>query len=118
MWLATAKMIDPQMDGLMVFGFLSAFVALVAWLHREESRELAVIFAASLAALAVYGFLCGAWPLGIVVAAWAARMTWNCVVQKKFDRKIPSRRPHVRVAGNHWNNQSRIERIFGSSDVN
>ena len=119
MWLATAKMVEPQMDDLMVFGFMSAFVALVSWLHREESREFAAMFSISLAGLAVYGFMSGAWPLGIVVAVWAARTSWVCFVERKFSRKLPLRRPPVRVAGNYWHNQSRIERIFGSSsDVN
>ena len=77
----------PQLDGLMLFGFLSAFVALVCWIYRNESRELAVAFALCLAATAVYAFLAGAWPVGIVQIAWSAIAMRQCFIARKLRQR-------------------------------
>jgi hypothetical protein len=56
------------MDRLAVFGFLSAFAALACWMEQDRSAGIRLMFGACLAALAVYGFLAGAWPLGLVLS--------------------------------------------------
>src|SRR5207302_3068375 len=64
--------VEPQLDVVMLFGFLAAFITLVCWLRRRRSRSVYLALAACLAASAAYGFLQGAWPLGILEAAWSA----------------------------------------------
>ena len=69
----------PQLDVVMLFGFLISILTLLIWMHPVPSRLNTLAFAVSLAGLAVYGFLQGAWPLGIVAMIWsgAALMRWH-----------------------------------------
>jgi hypothetical protein len=61
----------PNMDVLMVFGFFSMFLALVFLLHQHRSRSAMLGLSACLFATSIYGFLQGAWPLGVTQLAWA-----------------------------------------------
>jgi hypothetical protein len=69
----------PQLDVVMLFGFFISILTLLIWMHPAPSRLNTLAFAVSLAGLAIYGFLQGAWPLGIVAMIWsaAALMRWR-----------------------------------------
>src|SRR5262245_20627060 len=45
---------------------------LIAYALEERSPMFVLLFAGACAASSVYGFLSGAWPLGIVEAVWTA----------------------------------------------
>jgi hypothetical protein len=65
---------DPvpgQLDVVALFGFLAAFVTLI--FVKEHRRHGAMLgLSLSLAASAAYGFLSGAWPLGMVAIVVSA----------------------------------------------
>ena len=58
------------MTPLSAFGLFAVTVMLVTYAFEEKSRWFTLAFAASCALGAVYGFLQGAWPFGIVEAIW------------------------------------------------
>jgi hypothetical protein len=62
----------PQLDVLMLSGFLLSILTLVIWLHPVKSRLHSFVFATAIAGLALFGFMQGAWPLGIVAIVWSA----------------------------------------------
>ena len=58
------------MDTLSAFG-LSAVIAMVVFYALEEKRPWFVLaFAGACGLASIYGFLQGAWPFGLVEAAW------------------------------------------------
>jgi hypothetical protein len=70
----------PQLDRLMLFGFLSAFLVFTCWALVRYSRPARLMLAICLMGQAVFGFLAGAWPLGftaLLAAAVAARWWWR-----------------------------------------
>src|SRR5208282_5073940 len=77
----------PPMDTVMVFGFFCGFVALVSWMYQSESNAFTLGFSAGLAGLAVYGFLEGFWPLGIVQGIWSATIFQRWREQRKKGEK-------------------------------
>jgi hypothetical protein len=70
MWqlaMAAQQSQPPQLDHVALFGFLTAVAALVCWVDRHRSGVLQALYGPCLAALAAYGFLAHAWPLGLVM---------------------------------------------------
>jgi len=59
------------MDALTAFGLVSVTAMLVFYAFEDRSPHFILAFAAACAAGLVYGFLQGAWPLGLVEAVWA-----------------------------------------------
>jgi len=100
----------PPMDVVAVLGFLAAFVTLVAALHVREARAFMLMLAVGVAGLSLYGFLQGAWPLGIVNAFFSA------AVIGKWRRRRNFSAPAVFVrAARPWVSESRMSRMFGSN---
>jgi len=102
----------PPMDVLMVLGFLTALLTLLFWMHQRQFRSAVMGLAICLAAMAVFGFLAGAWPLGLIIFAWSAstfsrwrneRDTGGGVIEKPVFRAIA-------IPG-QWDIESRITRI-------
>jgi hypothetical protein len=108
---------EPQLDSLMLFGFLSAFLALVFYLNRHQSKATMAALAVCLAATAAYGFLQGAWPLGVMQTVWSA-MALRQLFKPGSDR-MASQRPRQQLAESmpySLENESRISRMFGPCD--
>ena len=59
------------MDGLSAFGLISVTAMLVFYAFEKRSRWCILGFTAGCASAALYGFLQGAWPFGVVEAIWA-----------------------------------------------
>jgi predicted branched-subunit amino acid permease len=104
----------PPMDVVMVFGFLAAFITLVIWMHRNQSRASMAALASGLACMAVYAFLQGAWPVGLAMSVWSIarfRQAIGKAGPRKLERAWVS--PPMR-----WNEESRIGRMFGEGQLN
>jgi hypothetical protein len=67
------------MDGLTLFGLFAVTAMLVCYALEERSHLFILGFALACALGSAYGFLQGAWPFGVVEAAWAAvaLRRWN-----------------------------------------
>jgi len=98
----------PQLDGLMLFGFMAAFLTLVAGIYARQSRPGLAAFGACLTATAVYGFMQGAWPIAIVQAAWAAAVFTRSLQAKNTVRTTAPRRRRL------YTDESRMSRMFGA----
>ena len=59
------------MSGLTLFGLFAVTAMLVCYAFEERNPKFVLGFAAACVLASVYGFLQGAWPLGIVEAIWA-----------------------------------------------
>jgi hypothetical protein len=113
MWLlattrAIAPVAPPELDWLMLFGFLAAYFTLVVGLYARQSRSGLAAFALCLAATAIYGFMQGAWPIGIVQAAWAVAVfgrSWRGKIIVPL-AAAPRRKIYV--------DESRMSRMFGA----
>jgi hypothetical protein len=105
----------PQLDSLMLFGFLTAFLTLVFCLNRHQSKATMAALAVCLAATAAYGFLQGAWLLGVIQIVWSA-MALRQLFKPASDRAA-SQRPRQQlndVMPSSLENESRISRMFGA----
>ena len=60
-----------MMDGLTAFGLFAVTAMLVCYALEDRSAWFILLFAAACGLGSVYGFLQGAWPFGLVEAAWA-----------------------------------------------
>ncbi len=58
-------------DSLTLFGLLAVTAMLVFYALEDRSRWFILAFAGACALGSLYGFLQGAWPFGLVEAAWA-----------------------------------------------
>jgi hypothetical protein len=68
------------MNGLTVFGLFAVTAMLVTYSLEKRSPWFILAFAGSCLLGSAYGFLQGAWPLGVVEAVWAmvaARRWWK-----------------------------------------
>ncbi len=67
------------MDALQLFGLFAVTAMLVCYALEDRDHLFILAFAAACALGSVYGFLQGAWPFGLVEAAWAAvaLRRWN-----------------------------------------
>jgi hypothetical protein len=99
----------PPLNTVMLFGFLSVVAAAVCYLYRHDSRAAMFTFAASLAATGVYGFLEGAWPLGILETMWALGAARKGLQGNRFATRSPSFLPNLK------SRQSRYREIYGSN---
>ena len=59
-----------QIDWLSAFGLFSVTASLVCYALEKRSPWFILGFAVGCALSAVYGFLQGAWPFGLVEIAW------------------------------------------------
>jgi hypothetical protein len=102
-----------EMDGTMVFGVLSAGMCAACYFQRHKGPVAMLTFAVSLAATGVYGFMEGAWPLGLLETAWAMD-----AARKGLKAQTPflhrRHRPGAFVA-NLESRQSRYREIYGSN---
>ena len=99
---------SPQLDALLLFGFMAAFFALACYPYRHHSRSMMLALAVFLAATAAYGFLQGAWPLGIIQAAWSAATFRNAFKTRRI--RTPNR--HQRPGAMQVSSE-RLTRMFG-----
>jgi hypothetical protein len=113
MWsLAITAANPPQLDRVLLLGFLAAFAWLVCWHEQRSSLAFSTGLVISSALLAVFGFLQpGAWPLGIVQAAWTVIAFRRCFkpMHKRLNREVPTVNSPTPV-----DLQSRKARLFGS----
>ena len=58
------------MDTLSAFGLSAVIAMLVFYALEEESPWFVLAFAGACGLASIYGFLQGAWPFGLVEAAW------------------------------------------------
>jgi hypothetical protein len=105
----------PQLDRLMLFGFLAAVITLACCVEHRPTRSWRIAFAICTTSLAVYTFLQGAWPAGIVLIAWSG------VALRRGSSVAPARsdyEKHGRQSPAGWrfiSPASRVERPFGSA---
>ena len=59
------------MDALTLFGLASVTAMLLCYAFERRARWVTLLFAWACAASSLYGFLQGAWPIGVVEAIWA-----------------------------------------------
>jgi hypothetical protein len=59
------------MDGLTAFGLFAVTAMLVCYALEDRSPWYVLAFSASCLLGAIYGFLQGAWPFGLVESIWA-----------------------------------------------
>jgi hypothetical protein len=98
------------MDRVMVFGFFSAFTAMVLIGYRGQLKTGLPVIAASMVCCTVYGFLANAWPLGFVLALMTCLelRTWR---RTRAFLPEPTCRP-IRAA-RCLHRESRLNRLFG-----
>jgi hypothetical protein len=101
---------QPQLDCLMLFGFLAMFATLTCAVTPHESRNKLLVFAFCLACCAAYGFLQGAWPLGMVESVWCAASLHQWVMKGRVPR-LNRRRNHDLAST--VVDESRMNRLFG-----
>ena len=68
-----------NMDGLTAFGLFAVTAMLICYAFEKRSSWFILAFAGSCVLAAIYGFLQGAWPFGLVEAVWsvvAVRRWW------------------------------------------
>lgn len=75
-------------DPLTLFGLFAVTAMLACYALEERSPWFTAAFAAACALGSVYGFLQGAWPFGLVEAAWAAvaLRRWRARLQRASRR--------------------------------
>ena len=71
-------------DALSLFGLLAVSAMLLFYALEERSHRFVLAFAAACAIGSAYGFLQGAWPFGLVEAAWTliALKRWRGRMQR------------------------------------
>jgi hypothetical protein len=72
------------MDPLTLFGLVAVSAMLVFYAFEARSPKFILAFAAACGLASAYGFLQGAWPFGVVEAAWAivAVQRWRVTTRK------------------------------------
>jgi hypothetical protein len=66
-----------QLDPLTLFGLAAVSAMLVFYALEERGAGWTLAFAAACIAGSAYGFLQGAWPFGLLEAAWAGVALWR-----------------------------------------
>ncbi len=59
------------------FGLIAAALMLIAYALEHVSHWFVLLFAATCVLGALYGFLQGAWPFGVLLLLWAAVAYWR-----------------------------------------
>lgn len=72
------------MSALSLFGLAAVTAMLIFYAVEDRSPWFVLAFAAACALGSAYGFLQGAWPFGLVEAAWAgvAVYRWRLILAK------------------------------------
>jgi len=65
------------MDPLTVFGLIAVSGMLVTYALEDRSPWFILAFAGACMLGSAYGFLQGAWPFGVLEAAWAVVAAWR-----------------------------------------
>ncbi|MDA1133252.1 MAG: hypothetical protein O2905_08555 [Proteobacteria bacterium] len=73
------------MDALTWFGVAAVSAMLAFYALEDRGRGYILAFAAACVLASAYGFLSGAWPFGVLEAAWAA------VAVGRWRRRLTSR---------------------------
>ena len=73
-------MTAPMLDA---FGLVAVTATLVFYALEDRSPGYILAFAGGCAASAVYGFLQGAWPFGLVEAIWAGVALRRWMVRRR-----------------------------------
>jgi hypothetical protein len=102
----------PQIDVLMLSGFLISLLTLVVWMHPVCTRSRTLAFAACLLGLAIFGFLQGAWPLGVVAIVWSAATLQRWRQEKDIFTGVNEARRRIVFSQVHWESGSAKSRKF------
>jgi len=111
---AIAEAAPPQLDRLMLFGFLTAVVTLFCYWEQNRRRSFLLPLAIATVGMAAYGFMQGAWPLGLVAIVWAAGTfrRWRAAKTPAAQAMKPTR--HLTNASLALTKtESRLSRLFG-----
>jgi hypothetical protein len=68
---------NTSMSLLSWFGLIAAALMLITYALEHISHWFIIAFAAACVLGSIYGFLQGAWPFGILEAAWAVVAYWR-----------------------------------------
>ncbi len=74
------------MDALSLFGLCAVTAMLLCYALEDRGADFVLAFAGACALGSAYGFLQGAWPFGIVEAAWAA------IAARRWQKRTADRR--------------------------
>jgi hypothetical protein len=104
----------PQFETLMFVGAVAVVVMIFAWTHERASPAMALVRAGACIVAAAYGFLQGAWPLGIAALAWAVAAFWKWWTARQRHRTSAGRR-HAAIDEREREMllESRLSRLFG-----
>jgi hypothetical protein len=104
----------PEFETLMFVGATSVSVMLLAWLQERQSRHWALVRAVACVVAAAYGFLQGAWPLGIAAIAWAvsAVVKWRTARRPRTSPRMAKPAP-TDAREREILMESRLSRMFG-----
>ena len=105
---------SPELDRLMLFGFISAGLTLLFFKEQRQSRSAVLALAVCLLATAVYGFLEGAWPLGMIQSVWSVSIFRRWRSQRHFRLGKRTRQTVSLPPPGDLRLESRISRMFGS----
>jgi len=104
----------PRFQTLMFFGFITSVLTLLFFLHQRRYRRAVLALAICLAALSVYAFLQGAWPVGIVEVVWSAATFARWRRSAKTGRYLHLGTP-LANAFSPWTPRHRMSRLFDSN---
>jgi hypothetical protein len=91
---------------------MTAILTLLFFLHQRQSRKAVLGLAICLAAMSLYGFLQGAWPLGMIELVWSTATLVRWHAGRGLAAPANLVRPARPVA------QLRLSRLFGESGWN
>jgi hypothetical protein len=109
-----------QFETLMAFGAGAVTLMLFAYAHEKISPGCALLCALGCLMAAAYGFMQGAWPLGIAQGVWAvsALRRWRSAIRRSRRHRQRRRRAAVRRSDEEAKAldtalESRLSRMFG-----
>ena len=71
------------------FGLIAAVLMLLAYMLEELSHHFVLGLAGACVLGAIYEFLVGAWPFGIVLSLWALVAYWRWHRRHRAARQLP-----------------------------
>jgi hypothetical protein len=104
-----------QFETLMAFGAAGVTLMLFAYAHEKISPNCALLCAVGCLMAAAYGFVQGAWPLGIAQVVWAvaAVRRWRAAVRRHRRPRRAARRGDTEQKALEMTLESRLSRMFG-----